>query len=436
MADDLTLRQARLSEAKRALLERRLQGKRVVETAGAIPRRPVDAVVPLSSAQERLWFVDQLDPGNTSFNIPALLRLEGPLNRAALEDGLNQVVRRHEVLRTTFEAIDGQPIQVVHPSAAVPLPLDDLSSLPEGTREQEALRLAAEEAARPFDLSSGPCLRMRLLRLADDHHLLNLTVHHIVFDEWSVALFLRELIACYVACGRRPGDVAPGASDPVRGLRRLAARVAQGRRARAAAGLLEAAPDGCAPHAGDADRSPAQGGADLRRRGRHGGVPAIGGRRAQGARAQRRRDALHGPLRRLAAAASPLHRPGSDCRQLGSGQPGSPRDRITDRMSHQHRRDARRSRREPELPQRAASRPRGGARRLLASGAPVRGARSGHSPRTGSQPSPVQPVDGRAVERADRVVERAGTAIDADSARELPRPSTTCCSTSGKTSAG
>ena len=95
-ADDLALRQARLSEAKRKLLERRLQGKRLVESAGAIPRRSADTPVPLSSAQERLWFADQLDPGNTSFNIPALLRLEGPLDRAALEDGLNQVVRRHE----------------------------------------------------------------------------------------------------------------------------------------------------------------------------------------------------------------------------------------------------------------------------------------------------------------------------------------------------
>ena len=138
-------------------------------------------------------------PGKTSFNIAALLRLEGPLDRVALEEGLNEVVRRHEVLRTTFKAIDGHPVQVVHPPAPVPLPLHDLSSMPESTREHEALRLAAEEAARPFDLSSGPLLRMRLTRLADEHHLLNLTVHHIVFDEWSVALFLRDLIACYVA---------------------------------------------------------------------------------------------------------------------------------------------------------------------------------------------------------------------------------------------
>lgn len=198
-ADDLVARQARLSEAKRKLLERRLQGKPVVETAGTIPRRAANAAVPLSSAQERLWFADQLDPGNTSFNIPALLRLEGPLDRAALEEGLNEVVRRHEILRTTFKAIDGHPVQLVHPPAPVPLPLDDLSSMSESTREQEALRLAAEEATRPFDLSSGPLLRMRLVRLADDHHLLNLTVHHIVFDEWSVALFVRDLIACYVA---------------------------------------------------------------------------------------------------------------------------------------------------------------------------------------------------------------------------------------------
>jgi amino acid adenylation domain-containing protein len=198
-SDDLRARQARLSDAKRKLLERRLQGRSVVEAGGTIPRRSGNAAVPLSSAQERLWFVDQLDPGNTSFNIPALLRLEGTLDRVALEEGLNQVVRRHEVLRTTFKAIDGHPAQLVHPPSPVPLPLDDLSAMPDGKREPEALRLAAEEAAKPFDLSSGPLLRMRLVRLSDDHHLLNLTVHHIVFDEWSVAVFLRQLIACYVA---------------------------------------------------------------------------------------------------------------------------------------------------------------------------------------------------------------------------------------------
>ncbi len=143
--------------------------------------------------------MDQLDPGNTSFNIPALLRLEGPLDHSALQTGLNEVVRRHEILRTTFTATDGHPVQVVHAAAGVPLAVDDLSSIPEDGREWEAMRLAEQELAKPFDLATGPLLRMRLIRLAADHHLLTVTVHHIVFDEWSVALFLRDLIASYVA---------------------------------------------------------------------------------------------------------------------------------------------------------------------------------------------------------------------------------------------
>jgi amino acid adenylation domain-containing protein len=203
---DLATRQARLSEAKRQLLEQRLRGKRRDDADATIAKRTSNEAIPLSSAQERLWFVEQLDPGNVSFNIPALLRLEGLLDVAALQNGLNEVVRRHEILRTTFEPQAGQPVQVIHAPAPVPLPLDDLSSLPAASREAEVMRIAAADATQPFELASGPLFRMRLVRLARERHVLILTVHHIVFDEWSVALFVRELIAYYIAAtaGRQP----------------------------------------------------------------------------------------------------------------------------------------------------------------------------------------------------------------------------------------
>jgi amino acid adenylation domain-containing protein len=161
-----------------------------VERAGALP---------LSFAQERLWYVDQLEPGSPLFNVPAVLRLSGALDGPALERALAEVVRRHEVLRTTFAVVDGAPAQVVNPAAPVPLPLEDLSALPPADREHEAGRRAAEEAATPFSLARGPLLRARLLRLAADEHVLLLTLHHAVTDGWSMMLLQRELSTLYAA---------------------------------------------------------------------------------------------------------------------------------------------------------------------------------------------------------------------------------------------
>ena len=122
-------------------------------------------VFPASYAQQRLWFLDQFEPGSPYYNIPAAVRLSGRLDVAALERTFQEIVRRHETLRTTFETIDGQPVQVIALEASFALPLTDLTHLPEQEREAEALRLAAEEARRPFDLSRGPLLRAQLLRL-------------------------------------------------------------------------------------------------------------------------------------------------------------------------------------------------------------------------------------------------------------------------------
>ncbi|HEX8189187.1 MAG TPA: amino acid adenylation domain-containing protein [Pyrinomonadaceae bacterium] len=163
--------------------------------------------LPLSFAQQRLWLLDRLGPGLPTYNLPAAVRLRGALDVGALEHALDEVVRRHESLRTTFAEEGGIPYQVISPPAATRLELSDLSSLPAGEREREARRLAGEEMARPFDLSRGPLLRARLLRLAADDHVALLTMHHIVSDGWSQGVLVSELSTLYSAYAR--GEQSP-----------------------------------------------------------------------------------------------------------------------------------------------------------------------------------------------------------------------------------
>ncbi|MCP4654206.1 MAG: amino acid adenylation domain-containing protein, partial [bacterium] len=163
--------------------------------------------VPLSFAQQRLWFLDRFEPGSALSNHPATLRLTGHLDPEALGRALSEIVRRHEVLRTRFETVEGKPVQVIRPASAVPLPMLDLSRLGDPQRRAEARRLALDEARRPFDLAQGPVLRVRLLRSTPQEHTLLVTVHHIAFDDGSLEVFLHELAALYPAlsAGRSPG---------------------------------------------------------------------------------------------------------------------------------------------------------------------------------------------------------------------------------------
>jgi amino acid adenylation domain-containing protein len=154
--------------------------------------------LPLSFAQERLWFLDRLQPGSAFYNVPVALKLGGALHRWALERGLGEVVRRHESLRTTFVEAEGSPVQVVAPFDGFTLSVVDLSGLAE-RGEAKAGRLVSEEAIRPFDLTAGPLFRARLLRLKEDEHVLLLSMHHIVSDGWSIDLLFRELSALYGA---------------------------------------------------------------------------------------------------------------------------------------------------------------------------------------------------------------------------------------------
>ena len=160
---------------------------------------PRDGNLPLSFAQARLWFLAQLEPDSPAYNIPAAFRLTGLLNVTALSQSLSEIVRRHEVLRTTFPSVDGQPKQVISLDTALTLPVIDLRELPPDQGLSEAQRLATEEAQESFDLATGPLFRVKLLRLEEAEYMLLVTMHHIVYDGWSHDIFLRELAALYDA---------------------------------------------------------------------------------------------------------------------------------------------------------------------------------------------------------------------------------------------
>ena len=152
-----------------------------------------------SFGQQRLWFLGQLEPESAAYNISDAVRLRGPLDVPALARALDEVVRRHEVLRASFVKVDGQPRLSVAPSLKAELPLIDLRSLPEPERMAEAARIAAESAMRPFDLSAAPLLRATLYRLDEEEHVVLLTMHHVISDVWSLTLFIREVAAHYAA---------------------------------------------------------------------------------------------------------------------------------------------------------------------------------------------------------------------------------------------
>ncbi|HEX5735288.1 MAG TPA: condensation domain-containing protein [Blastocatellia bacterium] len=189
--DQLELLRARLS---------RLTKKGRDDSLMPITRQSRDSnKFPLSFAQQRLWFIDQMVPGGFAYNIPTAVRLTGRLDADALERALNEIVRRHESLRTTFTTVDEQPVQVIAPSGSVPLHKIDLMGLPYAEREAEATRLTGEETRQPFDLSRGPLLRATLMRVDEQDHILVRTIHHVVSDKISQDILVRELIALYDA---------------------------------------------------------------------------------------------------------------------------------------------------------------------------------------------------------------------------------------------
>ncbi len=156
-------------------------------------------IFPASFAQQRLWFLEGLQSNTATYNLPATIRLTGALNVEVLQQSINAIIQRHEVLRTTFRSMDGQLMQVIAARLTVPLPLVDVQNVPEDMREDEVRRLTIEEAHRPFDLARGPLTRATLLRLGAEEHTLLVTIHHMICDAWSMSVFLRELAAHYEA---------------------------------------------------------------------------------------------------------------------------------------------------------------------------------------------------------------------------------------------
>jgi amino acid adenylation domain-containing protein len=196
-----------------AELAARVEGQR---RGGAVPplaRGEAGAGAPLSFAQQRLWFMEQLEPGSAAYNIPAAVRLTGRLDAEALGRALSEVERRHEVLRTVFNEKGGEPRQVVREHDPFTLALEDLSGLPAGEREAELRARIASEAARPFDLARGPVWRASLLRLGEEEHVLLLTMHHIVSDGWSAGVLVREVSDLYEAYAR--GEESPLPELPI-----------------------------------------------------------------------------------------------------------------------------------------------------------------------------------------------------------------------------
>jgi amino acid adenylation domain-containing protein len=198
--NDLSQRIANLSPAKRTLLEQRpMKKSAAVANKYAILRRAMPGPCPLSFAQQRLWFLDQLEPNSPLYNIARAVRLSGILSVEALQKALDTIVARHEALRTTFVFVEDSPVQVVVESRSVELTMIDLSRWPEAEREAKVHHLLIAEARRPFNLSHDLMLRATLLRLSEQEHALLLVMHHIASDGWSMGIFLRELSALYAA---------------------------------------------------------------------------------------------------------------------------------------------------------------------------------------------------------------------------------------------
>lgn len=203
--DKITKRRSNLSAAKQAILEKRLRGKSESDNQEKyIPRRSEQNPVPLSFAQQRLWFLAQLEPESAFYNLPGVVRLQGKLNLQALQDSLQEIINRHEVLRCNFQTITDKPVAFISPKKALLLPVFDISKLSTNKQKLEIEKLVYQEAKKPFEISHDLLLRVRLLRLNAEEHILLFTMHHIVSDGWSTGVLVRELATLYQAfCNKK-----------------------------------------------------------------------------------------------------------------------------------------------------------------------------------------------------------------------------------------
>lgn len=203
-----------LSDEKQELLQSLLEEEGILTAShGRITHRGRREEVPLSYAQQRIWFFEQLNPGNHFYNTLQPLLITGPLDTEALERAFVEISRRHEVLRTTFVERGGQPFQVIATSMKFQVELQDLSALDEAEREEQTRKIAAAEATRSFDLASGPLWHIKLLRLAPEHHALLLSMHHIISDGWSLGVLCKEMATLYE--GYSAGKESPLVDLPI-----------------------------------------------------------------------------------------------------------------------------------------------------------------------------------------------------------------------------
>ncbi|BDI19710.1 hypothetical protein ANSO36C_55120 [Nostoc cf. commune SO-36] len=196
--NDICIRRSQLSPAKQALLEKRLRGELKADNQQKfIPRRSQDNPVPLSFAQQRLWFLAQLEPDNPFYNVSAVASLKGKLNFKALQDSFQEIINRHEALRCNFKTIEDKPVAFIYPTKSLLLPVLDISELSINQQAAEVQKLASQEAQHPFDLSRDLLLRVKLLRLNPEEHILLFIMHHIVSDGWSIGVLIYELATLY-----------------------------------------------------------------------------------------------------------------------------------------------------------------------------------------------------------------------------------------------
>jgi acyl carrier protein len=197
-----------LSPEQRKLLELLVHQQAASEAAAdvpppednrGIPRRATTGPAPLSFGQQRMWLMDQFQPGSVVYHMPQVMQLDGWLDTDALERSLNEILRRHEILRTTFTSIDDEPAQIASPELHITLAYASVEDRPEPAREAAARQLVIADAQQPFDLTHGPLVRGLLIRLGEQRHIMALTLHHIVFDGWSMGIMLREIAALYQA---------------------------------------------------------------------------------------------------------------------------------------------------------------------------------------------------------------------------------------------
>jgi amino acid adenylation domain-containing protein len=211
--DEILPSRMELSGSQRALLEERLQrarqsSARTPEARSSIPRGSRTNEVPLSFAQDRLWFLDQLEPSSAVYNVCQAVRMKGTLDLVALERAFNEIIRRHEIVRTNFVAAEGRAVQVISPARTIALTLVDLSGWCDGTAGEEWQQRLHEESRRPFDLARDLLLRTLVVRVSATEHILMVTMHHIISDGWSVGILFRELAALYTAyCSGEPSPL-------------------------------------------------------------------------------------------------------------------------------------------------------------------------------------------------------------------------------------